>query len=281
MSGRRILALTLLAMVAFAGNSLLARLALRHTAIDPASFTSIRLVSGALVLWLIARSRSGPRAPAGSWASALALFAYAATFSYAYVSLSAGTGALLLFAAVQATMIGHGHWAGDRLHARQTVGLAVALTGLLALLWPGLAAPPLGGSLLMVAAGVAWGVYSLRGRGTQDPLRATAGNFQRSVVLTIVLSLAMLPSASVDAAGAACAVAAAALASALGYAIWYAALPGLGTTRAATVQLSVPVIAALAGVLLLSEPLTPRLVVAAATILGGIALVVVPRRRSS
>ena len=279
---QRVVVLTLLALLAFAGNSLLCRMALRHTGIDAASFTSVRIVAGAIALWLIVRVRAGPQRLAGSWPSALALFAYAAAFSFSYVSLTAATGALLLFGAVQVTMIGYGWWAGERLRGRQTTGLLLAVAGLIGLLLPGLSAPPLQGSLLMVAAGIAWGVYSLRGRGSGDPLGVTAGNFMRAVVLVIALSVATLPWASIDGPGVGYAVASGALTSGVGYAIWYSALAGLKATSAATVQLSVPVIAALGGALVLDEPLTLRLVIAGAAVLSGIALVVIdkppPRR---
>ena len=278
MSYARIISLTSLAMVAFAGNSLLCRQALKHTAIDPASFTAIRLVSGALILWLLARMKQSSPAGKGSWPSAFALFAYAAGFSFAYVSLSAGSGALLLFGAVQATMIGHGLWKGERLRAFQTLGVLFALGGLVGLLLPGLSAPPLLGAALMIAAGVAWGIYSLRGKGAGDPTRVTAGNFMRAVPITIILSLLMLDFASVDAEGFYYAVASGALASGLGYAIWYTVLPALKNTSAATVQLSVPVIAALGGIVFLGEPITLRLVLASVAILGGIALVIVQKR---
>lgn len=263
-----------MAMVAFAANSLLCRVALRHTAIDAASFTLIRIVSGALALALVARMRDGKAAAAGSWTSALALFGYAAAFSFAYVSLTAATGALLLFGAVQATMIGFGLYQGERLRLRQAVGLTGALCGLVGLLLPGLSAPPLQGSVLMLAAGMAWGVYSLRAKGSGDPLRATAGNFLRAIVWAAALSLSMLPRVSLDAAGIACAVASGALASGIGYAIWYTALAGLRATSAATVQLSVPVLAAAGGVVWLGESVTLRLVLASIAILGGIALVI-------
>lgn len=270
--------LTALAMLAFAGNSLLCRMALQQTGIDPGSFTTIRLVSGALVLWLLVASRgAGARPMAGSWASALALFTYAAGFSYAYVELSAGTGALLLFGAVQATMISFGLWSGERLALRQIAGLLCALAGLAGLLLPGLEAPPAGGAMLMLGAGVAWGVYSLRARGAGDPTRVTAGNFVRTVPLALVLCAATLPWATPDLAGAAFAIASGAVASGLGYAIWYMALGGLSATRAASVQLSVPVIAAIGGMLMLGEPPSLRLVLASAAILGGIALVIVRR----
>ena len=278
MSYARIISLTSLAMVAFAGNSLLCRQALKHTAIDPASFTAIRLVSGALILWLLARMKQSNPAGKGSWTSALALFAYAAGFSFAYVSLSAGSGALLLFGAVQATMIGYGLWKGERLRAFQTLGVLLALGGLVGLLLPGISAPPLLGAALMFAAGIAWGIYSLRGKGAGDPTRVTAGNFIRAVPITIILSLLMLDFASVDSSGFYYAVASGALASGLGYAIWYTVLPALKNTSAATVQLSVPVIAALGGIVFLGEPITLRLVLASVAILGGIALVIVQKR---
>jgi drug/metabolite transporter (DMT)-like permease len=278
MSYARIISLTSLAMVAFAGNSLLCRQALKHTAIDPASFTAIRLVSGALILWLLARMKQSSPAGKGSWPSALALFAYAAGFSFAYVSLSAGSGALLLFGAVQATMIGYGLWKGERLRAFQTLGVLLALGGLVGLLLPGLSAPPLTGAVLMIGAGIAWGIYSLRGKGAGNPTRVTAGNFMRTVPITIILSLLMLDFASVDSAGFYYAVASGALASGLGYAIWYSVLPALRNTSAATVQLSVPVIAALGGIVFLGEPITLRLALASVAILGGIALVIVQKR---
>jgi drug/metabolite transporter (DMT)-like permease len=273
-SSSRLMALTTLAMLAFAGNSLLCRAALRHTGIDASSFTVIRLISGALVLWLLVRLRSGSATGEGNWGSALALFAYASGFSFAYVSLSAGTGALLLFGTVQATMIGVGLWRGERMRLWQTVGLVLALGGLLGLLLPGLSAPPLLGALLMVGAGAAWGVYSLRGKGAGDPLRVTAGNFARTVPMALVMGLFTLNHVTLDAASVAYAVASGAVTSGIGYAIWYTALPGLKATHAATIQLSVPVIAALGGIALLGESLTLRLVLAAIAILGGIALVI-------
>ncbi len=271
-------ALTVLAMLAFAGNSLLCRAALNDTAIDPASFTTIRLVSGGLVLWLIVRARRGSQAGRGSWPSALALFAYAAAFSFAYVSLPAATGALLLFGAVQATMIGHGLWAGERFGRVQILGLVLALAGLVALLLPGLSAPPLAGAMLMVGAGIAWGVYSLRGKGAGDPTRVTAGNFLRAIPIAAILTVLTLHDASLDAAGVVYAIASGALASGLGYAIWYSALPALKATQAATVQLSVPVIAALGGVMLLGETITLRFLIASVAILAGILMVILEKR---
>ncbi|WP_409526361.1 DMT family transporter [Nitrincola sp. MINF-07-Sa-05] len=273
----RLILLTSLAMIAFAGNSLLCRVALLQTDIDAASFTTIRLVSGAVTLWLIVRMRQGERAGGGNWLSALALFVYAAGFSFAYISLTAATGALLLFGAVQATMISYGFWRGERLSALQLVGFLLALAGLVGLLLPGLSAPPLAGSLLMLGAGVAWGIYSLRGKGGGDPTRVTAGNFLRAAPIAAGLSLLMLSRYSVDMAGFWYAVASGALASGIGYAIWYTALPALRATSAATIQLSVPVIAALGGIAFLGESLSLRLVLASVAILGGIALVILAR----
>ena len=270
----RVLGLTTLAMLAFAGNSLLCRAALAHRHIDASSFTAVRLLSGALVLWLIVRVRSGADERKGSWWSAGALFIYAGGFSYAYVNLPAATGALLLFGAVQATMIGYGIRSGERLQPLQLAGLILALAGLVGLLLPGVTAPPLIGSLLMLAAGVAWGIYSLRGRGSGNPLAVTAGNFLRTVPFAIALSMVTFRGISMDVDGLGYAVASGALTSGLGYAIWYTALPALKATTAATVQLSVPVIAALGGVMLLGEYLSVRLVLASVAILGGIALVI-------
>ena len=280
MSPARILALTSLSMLAFAGNSLLCRLALQQSHLDAGSFTSIRLVSGALVLWLVARKFRGDQNGAGNWPSALALFIYAAAFSFAYVRLPTATGALLLFGAVQATMISYGLWKGERLQPLQRVGLALALSGLLGLLLPGISAPPLAGSVLMLGAGVAWGVYSLRGKGAGDPTRVTAGNFLRAAPIAIALSLLMLglQRVTLDAAGIGYALASGALTSGLGYAIWYTAVPALKATTAATVQLSVPVLAALGGIVFLGEAVTLRLGLASLAILGGIALVVLQKR---
>jgi drug/metabolite transporter (DMT)-like permease len=279
MSLVRVIALTSLAMIAFAGNSLLCRFGLRQTSIDPASFTTVRLISGAMTLWLVVRlNDSKSSTGVGNWRSAMALFAYAAGFSFAYESLTAATGALLLFGAVQATMIGHAFWGDDRPAGPQLLGVGIALAGLIVLLLPGLAAPPLKGTLLMLGSGVAWGIYSLRGKGVVDAIRVTSGNFLRAAAIAIVLSAVMLKQASVDVAGIACAVASGALASGVGYAIWYTALPSLGSTTAATVQLSVPIIAAIGGVLMLGEHMTLRLALASAAILGGIAVVTLTRR---
>ena len=296
MSRLRLVILVSTAMLAFAGNSLLCRMALKHTAIDAATFTAIRLLSGACMLWLVVRlTRSGVSAQRkggplpGNWLSAFALFAYAAAFSFAYVSMSAATGALLLFGSVQATMIGYGVWRGERLRTLQWAGIALALAGLVTLLLPGLAAPAPLASLSMISAGAAWGIYSLRGKsapnpGLNNPTEVTAGNFLRTVpmalALALVVSLLLPEGLRPDRTGMAYAVVSGALASGLGYAIWYQALPALKATHAATVQLSVPVIAALGGVLLIGEALTGPLVLASLAILGGIALVIMQKKTS-
>lgn len=277
--GLRLWLLVAAAMLAFAGNSVLCRLALRDGGIDAASFTSLRLVSGALVLWLIVRLRGGART-GGDMLSAFALFVYAAGFSFAYLSLSTGTGALILFGAVQATMIGRGLLAGERLSPVQWCGLALAMAGLVGLLLPGVSAPPVVGALLMLAAGIAWGAYSLRGRGAGDATAKTAGNFLRAVPFALVLSVIMLRDVHADTVGIACAIVSGALTSGIGYAVWYTALPQLRATSAATVQLSVPALAAIAGIVLLGEAPTWRLVLATLAILGGIAMVVRVRSRA-
>lgn len=276
---RRLLTLVALAMLAFAANSLLCRLALKHTTIDAGSFTALRLVSGALALWLIAAWRERVWRPGGSWASAAALFVYAAGFSYAYIELTAAVGALLLFGAVQTSMIGYGLARGERLRPRQVLGFLAAVGGLVGMLLPGITAPAPTSAALMLVAGVAWGVYSLRGRGPGNPTVATAGNFVRTLPMALLLYLPAPHALTADAAGAGYAIASGALASGVGYAIWYAALPGLAATQAATVQLSVPVLAALGGVVFLGEAPTLRLLLGSLAILGGIALVIGSRRR--
>ncbi len=281
MSYERVVIMTSLALIAFAANSLLCRAALAHTSIDAGSFTTVRLAAGALTLWLVVRMRGGAYAGNGNWLSAFALFAYAAGFSFAYINLPAATGALLLFGAVQATMIGYGIWVGERLSRLQMTGLLLAFGGLIGLLLPGLSAPPLFASTLMLCAGVSWGVYSLRGRGAGDPLKVTAGNFVRAVPFAGALSVLTLNNASPYNTGLWYAVSSGALASGVGYAIWYSALPALKSTNVATVQLSVPVIAASGGVAFLNEPITLRLVFASIAILGGIAVVILTGRRTT
>ena len=274
MSNLKTATLTALAMIAFAGNSLLCRLALKSTAIDAASFTTVRMLSASLVLGLLIGFKPSVYRSNGNWPSALALFAYAAGFSFAYIHLSAGTGALLLFGAVQATMIGVGIYRGERLAGRRLVGFILAIAGLVFLLLPGLSAPPMPSAISMAVAGIAWGVYSLRGKGVGNPVAATAGNFLRTLPMTAALSLLMVRQMSWAVDGLLYAVLSGALTSGLGYAIWYGVLPSLKSTTAATVQLSVPVIAAAGGVLLLGEPLGWRLMVASCAILVGILLVI-------
>jgi len=268
--------LTALALVAFAANSLLCRLALGEAQVDAASYTSLRLVSGAATLWVIVTlsGRSKGQKYAGGWVSAAMLFLYAVSFSYAYLTLDAGTGALILFGAVQATMILAGILEGHRPHALEWIGMIGAFCGLVYLLSPGLSAPAPVGSMLMAVAGIAWGIYSLRGRNAGDPVLATAAAFARAAPFALIASLALIAHIEISVRGAWLAVASGALASGLGYVAWYAALKGLTTTRAAIVQLSVPVIAAIGGVLFLSEAITYRLVLSGSVILGGVALAI-------
>jgi drug/metabolite transporter (DMT)-like permease len=274
----RLILITTLAMLAFAANSLLCRVALRDTTIDAASFTAIRLASGAAVLALIVRARHGRPMEAGSWAAAACLFGYATFFSFAYRHLSAATGAILLFGAVQISMLSWGFFTGERLRRLQVAGLLAAIGGLVYMLLPGLSAPPLLGAALMIASGISWAGYSLLGRGTKDPIKATAGNFLRTVPLAALLFLTQQAGTSVDHTGALYAVVSGAITSGLGYVLWYAALPALTAASAAVIQLSVPAIAALGGVVLLAEPLSSRLVIASATIMGGIALTILRPR---
>lgn len=274
MSRIRIVTYTSLALLAFAGNSLLCRLALKLTNLDAASFTSIRLVAGAATLWFIAQTTRQGQVGKGNWISGAALFIYASGFSFAYTLLNTATGALLLFGAVQATMIGYGIWSGERLRPAQAAGLALAVIGLVVLLLPGLSAPPLAASLLMIFAGIAWAFYSLRGRGTGDPTKVTTGNFVRAVPMAIAINLVMWQSFSYDTTGLCYAIVSGAVTSGVGYAIWYTVIPSLKATNAATLQLSVPVLAAIGGVIFLGEHLTLRIVGASLAILGGIALVI-------
>lgn len=275
----RVVALTTLAMLAFAGNSVLCRVALRDSQLDPASFTAIRLASGALVLCLLVLLRGKGRLQ-GNWRSALALFGYAAGFSFAYVNLDAGTGALILFGAVQASMIGYGWLQGERLRPLQILGLLLAIGGLLFLLLPGAHAPQPKAAAMMVLAGVAWAFYSLLGRGSTDPLAATAGNFLRSLPALVPLAALYSAHLSWDSLDALYAVLSGALASGIGYAIWYAALPHLKAMQAASVQLSVPIIAAIAGSLLLGEQLSLQLLAASVAVLGGIALILLVKTKA-
>ncbi len=275
-------ALTAAAMLAFAANSLLCRAALAGGDADAASFTTLRLASGAIALGVLAGARGRGAAPARvAWGSALALFVYALAFSLAYLWIPAGTGALLLFAAVQLTMIGAGLRGGERPRALEWAGLAVSLAGLVLLTRPGLTRPDPIGAALMLGAGAAWGIYSLRGRGAADAVAANAASFARAVPLALAASavFGLLGTARLTLAGATLAMVSGAVTSGLGYAVWYAALRGLTATRAAIVQLSVPPLAALGGVLVLGEDVSLRLVLASVLILGGIALAILGHRR--
>lgn len=286
----RLFLLTALTMIAFAANSVLGRMAIGSgdaALIDPASYSAVRLASGAVMLALLAGATGtgagrSPRLQSGSWASALALFAYAVAFSYAYVALETGIGALILFACVQATMIGRALMEGDRPSRLEWLGLLTAFGAFVWLVSPGLSAPDPLAAALMALSGIAWGVYSLRGRGLPDPLKATADNFMRSVVFIIplfgVVLLAHLP-VHASAMGLMLAALSGAVTSGLGYALWYLVLRQIGATQGAIVQLTVPVIAAIGGTLLLGEGWTPRLLVCSALILGGVALAIVAKQK--
>ena len=278
----RTTALTLSALLAFAANSVLCRKALGAAMIDAASFTAVRLISGAGVLWVLLRlmkSRQASDRPGGSWLSAFMLFLYAAAFSFAYLKLTAGTGALILFCSVQLTMILYGLWSGERPHVLQWTGLFLALGGIVYLVLPGLAAPSPAGSVLMAVAGVGWGIYSLRGRGIRDPATMTTGNFLRAVPFVIIISPVLLSQMHMSPEGILLAFISGSLTSGVGYLIWYTALQGLTATRAATVQLSVPVIAAFGGAIFLSESISLRLITATVLIIGGVALTIIGKER--
>ncbi|MGB0749234.1 MAG: DMT family transporter [Magnetospiraceae bacterium] len=276
----KIILLTALAMIAFAANSLLTRLALGQGLLDAATFSTVRMVSGAIMLSIILLVKTPsekllPKKP--DWRSPLMLFIYMTFFSFAYLSLAAGTGALILFGAVQLTMFLVALKGGERFSPVSWAGLALAAGGLVYLVSPGLTAPDPLGAVLMAGAGIAWGVYSLLGRGAADPLLATARNFILSVPLVLGVSVLFLGSFDATVNGILLAIASGAVTSGIGYVIWYAALPGLTAGRAATVQLSVPVIAALGGVLFLQELVTTRLAIAAIATLGGVAIVLAQR----
>lgn len=276
----RLFFLTSATMVAFAANSLLCRVALESGSISAASFTLVRIASGAFVLGLLTLIQLRSFRLEGGWIPAAALFGYALTFSFAYNSLSAGTGALLLFGAVQITMIIYGLWSGEHINRKQLAGALVAGAGLVWLVLPGLTAPPLLGALLMLGAGISWGVYSLLGRGSKRPIIATAGNFIRAVPMAIAAYLLFGEFEHASNLGLFYAVASGAIASGLGYALWYSVLPGLAATTAAMVQLSVPILAAFGGFVLLGEDVSVRLFVASIAVLGGIAAFVIYQRRA-
>ena len=270
----KLVLLAVLAMTAFAANSLLCRMALVETDIDPASFTFWRLTSGALMLILLVVMRNQKPLQEGNMASAIALFVYAAGFSFAYISMTTGAGALLLFGAVQVTMISWGLFKGERMSALQWGGFLLALIGLILLLLPNAAVPQLSSALMMLAAGIAWGVYSLKGKGAKFPIEATAGNFIRATLLALVLLVIFWPGGEFHAEGMAYAVASGAIASALGYALWYSILVHIAAIKAATLQLSVPVLAVFAGWLFLDEPVTLRIILSSLAVIGGVAMVI-------
>ncbi len=276
----RTAACSTLALVAFAANSVLCRLALRDGAIDPATFSTVRLVAGAAMLLLVmpAAERRAFRG-AVSWSSAAMLALYAVPFSFAYVGLTTGTGALILFGSVQVTMLSAAAGSGERLRMGEALGLLAAFGGLVYLVLPGVTAPPVGHAILMSIAGAAWGVYSLRGRGARNAQTQTTVNFVGAVPFVLAVSGATIGHAHATVRGVILAAISGAIASGLGYVAWYAALRRLTRVRAALLQLSVPVLAAMAGVALLAEPLSARLVSAAVLVLGGIAVAIVSRER--
>lgn len=277
--------LTTFSLLAFTANSILCRLALRDTKINPANFTTIRLCSGALVLIFLAlyhHARSGNDSATshrgGDWLSAFSLLVYAFGFSFAYTTLAAGMGALLLFAAVQATMIFAGILQGEHLRARQWLGLLAAFWGVITLLLPSSSKPPLGASLLMLSAGIGWGVYSIRGRRATHPISVSAGNFLRASLGALILSGLLFPWPPLDSKGVLFAVLSGAVASGFGYAAWYASLRYITSVKAAALQLLVPVFTSIAGILLLHEHVSMLLLLASTAVLGGVALVLQDRK---
>lgn len=275
----QVISVTLIAMLAFAANSLLCRLALRQTHLDPASFTAWRLISGALVLWILLKMRASNKQPVYSYRGALFLFIYAAAFSYAYVSMEAGAGALLLFGTVQIMLLVNAIKEGARLTSTVIGGFLLASAGVLFLLWPGSNAPSLEGVVLMVISGMAWAAYSLSAKSATDPLAITAGNFIGTLPFALVGVALNYQALTWDINGIVFAVLSGGVASGLGYALWYGVIPLLEKLHVAIVQLSVPVFAGFLGVILLSEAITLRLSVAAVTVLGGIALVLICRTK--
>lgn len=283
----KVLILTATAMLAFAANSVLARLALGSGSIDAASFTLLRLGSGALTLWMLAHWRQrglqgrqqGP-GDTGTWRSAAMLFLYAICFSIAYLMLNTGTGALVLFGSVQMTMIAWALYRGERPLALQWLGWGLAIAGMVYLVLPGVTAPDPLGALLMAVAGIAWGVYSLRGQGAGNPEQVTANNFLKACPMAVAAAVIAVPWFQVSSDGVWLALLSGTVASGLGYTVWYQVLPMISTSQAATCQLSVPLIAAVAGVVFMAEPLSLRLSIAAVAILGGIALSIWTRTRA-
>ncbi len=275
----KISACTVFALLAFAGNSVLCRLALGENAIDAASFTTIRLLSGIAILMVVVAITKKPKKsqPKGSWLAASMLFVYALAFSYGYLSLDTGTGALILFAAVQITMIAVGVVSGNRLHFAEWLGLFIAFSGFVYLILPSVTTPSLTGFLLMTLSGIAWGGYTLVGRSSTQPLADTAYNFLRTSPFVLILLVFTLQDAEITQQGVLLAIVSGAIASGAGYAVWYFALRGLSVTQAAVVQLFVPIIAAVGGVIVAQEAITLRLAESSALVLGGILMVILGR----
>lgn len=274
----RIFLLTTITMIAFGANSIFGRVALEGDAIDPSSYSFIRLLSGAIMLAILVGVSSGvskKNLSHGNIISALCLFAYAAAFSFSYVNIETGVGALILFACVQAVMIGWALFKGDRPSLFEWLGILIAFGAFVWLVSPGLEAPDPIAAVLMAISGIAWGAYSLRGKSSSDPLKATAGNFLLSVPMGLVLLFITISSSQVTLYGVILAIASGAITSGMGYALWYRVLPQLTATRASIVQLTVPVVAGIGGLIFLSEPLTFRFVLASALILGGVAISIV------
>jgi drug/metabolite transporter (DMT)-like permease len=276
----RIALFTTFALFCFAGNSVLNRLALGSDSIDAGSYIGIRLMSGAVALWLMngAAKRDFSVPLRGSFLPAFYLFLYGVAFSFAYRSLTSGTGAFILFGTVQATMLSVAIFKGERPHFSEWIGLLFAISGLLYLVFPGLSAPDPLGAALMVTAGVAWGGYTLKGKGVQNPLETTALNFMRAVPMVLLVNLFTFSSGHWSGMGVFYAILSGAVTSGIGYAVWYAALKGLTTTQAALLQLCVPVIAALGGVVLMSESVTMRLFFAGLLIISGVSLALLGKR---
>jgi len=279
----KIIILTGLALIAFAANSVLCRLALGNEAIDASSFTVIRLLSGTIVLFLIISITGNTTGTftKGSWTASFMLFLYAVTFSYAYISLDTGTGALILFGSVQITMILLSLISGTRLHITEWAGVVIAFIGFIYLILPGITAPSVIGFLLMTIAGIAWGFYTLKGRGSKSPLMDTAYNFLRTTPLVVLLAISTINNINYSSEGIVLALLSGGVTSGIGYTIWYIALGGLSSTQAAVLQLSVPVIAALGGVIFVSEAITFRFIISAAMVLGGILMVVLGKYYST
>ncbi len=276
----KILLFTAFALVAFAFNSILCRLALGEETIDATGFTTVRLVSGAISLLLISLiyNQKQPELKRGNWLSAFFLFAYAICFSVAYLKLTTATGALILFSSVQLTMICVALIKGERPQSLEWVGLCLAFGGLVYLVFPGLSAPPISSSIMMMSAGIAWGFYTLRGKGSENPLAETTGNFIRTVPMILLLTIPFLSQISLSQKGISLAILSGAIASGIGYSVWYAVLKHHTATRAAILQLAVPAIAAIGGVIFLSEIISLRLILASGLILGGIGLAVLSKK---